>query len=92
MALLQLHNPNLITTFHPGSEVKSLSRVQHFVTPWTVAYQAPLSMGFSRQGYWSGVPFPSPPWKGGVFLELKTITKTVAVVRVCYACELADES
>ena len=30
------------------------------VTPWTVAYQAPLSMGFSRQEYWSGVPFPSP--------------------------------
>ena len=39
---------------------KSLIRVQLFVTPWTVAYQAPLSMGFSRQGYWSGVPFPSP--------------------------------
>ena len=31
-----------------------------FVTPWTVAHQAPLSMGFSRQEYWSGVPFPSP--------------------------------
>ena len=31
-----------------------------FVTPWTVAYQAPPSMGFSRQEYWSGVPFPSP--------------------------------
>ena len=29
-------------------------------TPWTAAYQAPLSMGFSRQGYWSGLPFPSP--------------------------------
>ena len=29
-------------------------------TPWTVARQAPLSMGFSRQGYWSGLPFPSP--------------------------------
>ena len=29
-------------------------------TPWTVAYQAPLSIGFSGQGYWSGVPFPSP--------------------------------
>ena len=37
-----------------------LSRVQLFVTPWTVAYQAPPSMGFSRQEYWSGVPFPSP--------------------------------
>ena len=42
------------------SEVKSLSRVRLFATPGTVAYQAPQSMGFSRQDYWSGVPFPSP--------------------------------
>ena len=42
------------------SEVKSLSRVRLLVTPWTAAYQAPLSMGFSRQEYWSGLPFPSP--------------------------------
>ena len=41
-------------------KVKSLSRVQLFATPWTVAYQVPLSMGFSRQGYWSGLPFHSP--------------------------------
>ena len=41
-------------------KVKSLSPAQFFVTPWTVAYQAPLSMGFSRQEYWSGLPFPSP--------------------------------
>ena len=41
-------------------KVKSVSRVQLFVTPWTVAYQAPPSMGFSRQEYWSGVPLPSP--------------------------------
>ena len=41
-------------------KVKSLSRVQLFATPWTVAYQAPLSMGFSRQEYWNGLPFPSP--------------------------------
>ena len=40
--------------------MKSLSRVQPFATPWTVAYQAPPSMGFSRQEYWSGLPFPSP--------------------------------
>ena len=39
---------------------RSLSRVQLFVTPWTVAHQAPLSMGFPRQEYWSGLPFPSP--------------------------------
>ena len=37
-----------------------LSRVQVSATPGTVAHQAPLSMGFSRQEYWSGVPFPSP--------------------------------
>ena len=41
-------------------KVKSLSHVQLFATPWTAAYQAPLSMGFSRQGYWSGVPSPFP--------------------------------
>ena len=41
-------------------KVKSLSPVQFFATPWTVAHQAPLSMGFSRQEYWSGLPFPSP--------------------------------
>ena len=41
-------------------KVKLLSCVQLFATPWTVAYQAPLSMGFSRQESWSGLPFPSP--------------------------------
>ena len=41
-------------------KVKSLSHVWLFVTSWTVAYQAPPSMGFSRQEYWSGWPFPSP--------------------------------
>ena len=40
--------------------MKLLSRVRLFVTPWTVAYQAPPSVGFSRQEYWSGLPFPSP--------------------------------
>ena len=39
---------------------QSPSRVQLFVTPWTVACQAPLSMEFSRQEHWSGLPFPSP--------------------------------
>ena len=42
-------------------KVKSLSCVQLLETPWTAAYQAPLSKGFSRQEYWSGVPLPSPP-------------------------------
>ena len=41
-------------------KVKSLSRVWLLATPWTAAYQAPPSMGFSRQEYWSGVPLPSP--------------------------------
>ena len=41
-------------------KVKSFSRVQLVATPWTTAYQAPPSMGFSRQEYWSGVPLPSP--------------------------------
>ena len=43
-------------------KVKSLSRALLFATPWSAAYQAPLSMGFSRQEYWSGVPLPSPMW------------------------------
>ena len=41
-------------------KVKPLSCVQLFATPWTIAHQVPPSMGFSRQGYWSGLPFPSP--------------------------------
>ena len=41
-------------------KVKSLSRVCLFMTPWTAAHQAPLSVGVSRQEYWSGVPLPSP--------------------------------
>ena len=41
-------------------KLKLLSRIQLFETPWTIAYQAPRSMEFSRQVYWSGLPFPSP--------------------------------
>ena len=41
-------------------KVKSLSRIRLFATPWTLANQAPLSMEFSRQAYWSRVPLPSP--------------------------------
>ena len=47
-------------SFSQCMKVKSLSRVWHSATPWTAAHQAPLSMGFSRQEYWSGVPWPSP--------------------------------
>ena len=50
-------------------KVKSLSRVQLFVTPWTAAYQAPPSMGFSRQEYWSGVPL-SPPNSPDILISL----------------------
>ena len=55
----------LISQFLPKEQtvkvkvkVKSLSPVRLFATPWTVTYQAPPSMGFSRQEYWSGLPFP----------------------------------
>ena len=44
-------------------KVKSLSRVRLLVTPWTIAHKAPLSMGFPRQEYWRGLPFPSPDEK-----------------------------
>ena len=47
-------------TFNMLVNVRSLSHVRLFATPWTIAYQAPPSMGFSRQEYWSGWPFPSP--------------------------------
>ena len=59
--------------FIRSSEVKSLSRVWLFATPWTITYQAPLSMGFSRQEYWSGVPLPSPVIRRGEKLLLNKL-------------------
>ena len=58
---LKLQNQNFHALFD-----QSLSRVQPFVIPWTVALQALLPMGFSRQEYWSGLPFPTPgdPYPG----------------------------
>ena len=50
----------LDSTLKKKKKVKLLSHVQLFATPWTIAHQAPLSMGFSRQEYWSGLPFPYP--------------------------------
>ena len=50
------------------------SRVRLFVTPWTVARQAPLSKGFSRQEYWSGVPCPPPQDLPGARIELASLT------------------
>ena len=60
--LILCHPLLLLPSIFPSNKVKvkSLSRVWLFVTPWTVAYQDPLSMRFSRQEYWSGLPFPSP--------------------------------
>ena len=49
-------------------KVKSLSRVWLFVTPWTAAYQAPPSMGFPRQEYWSGLPLPSPAVESSILI------------------------
>ena len=54
-----------------------LSRVQTLHTPWTVAHQDLLSMGFSRQGYWSGLPFPSPY---SIFLSFYNAYK------LCFQC------
>ena len=55
-------------------KVKSLSRVQLLGTPWTAAHQAPPSMGFSRQEYWSGVPLPSPMTNLDSILKNRDIT------------------
>ena len=55
-----LPKPMISTNVMTSIEVKLISRVWLFVTPWTLSYQAPLSMGFLRQEYWSGLLFPSP--------------------------------
>ena len=55
--VISIYWPVLEDRAHPA---QSLSHVQLFATPWTIACQAPLSLGFSRQEYWSGLPFPSP--------------------------------
>ena len=60
MSLLFNMLSRLVIAFTLKVKVKLFSHVQLFVTPWTVAYWAPLSMGFSRQECWSGLPFPSP--------------------------------
>ena len=55
---------------HVHMYVQSLSHVRLFATPWIVARQAPLSMGFSRQEYWSGLPFSSPVHRSHIGSEL----------------------
>ena len=59
-------------------KVKSLSRVPPSATPWTAAYQAPLSIGFSRQEYWRGVPLPSPGiYKGKLIIAFCGLTHSI---------------
>ena len=63
--IVQLSHPYMITgktiaLTKQKVKMKSLSRIRLLATPWTSVYQAPPSMGFSRQEYWSGVPLPSP--------------------------------
>ena len=53
---------------------QALSRVCLFATPWTVILQAPLTMGFSKQGYWSGLPFPPPGDLSNPGIELVSLT------------------
>ena len=79
-------------------KVKSLSGVQLFATPWTAAYQAPPSMGFSRQEYWSGVPLPSPTplintdndfhIKKGNISKFKIINLTLQFSSVTQSCPI----
>ncbi|CAM9975330.1 unnamed protein product [Rangifer tarandus platyrhynchus] len=54
-------------------KVKLLSRVRLFPTPWTAAYQAPLSMGFSRQEYWRGLPLPSLIYQAPICIIVKKV-------------------
>ena len=58
------------------------SHVRPFTTPWAAAYQAPPSMGFSRQEYWSGVPLPSPMTNLDSILESKDITLPTKICQV----------
>ena len=70
-------------------KVKSLSRARLLATPWTAAHQAPPSMGFSRQEYWSGVPLPSPllDYKSSLFLvfevNLNLLLPSYFLIFVC---------
>ena len=71
-------------------KVKSLSCVRLLATPWTVAHQAPLSMGFPRQEYWSGVPFSSLPALAGGFFT--TSAAWEAQIKVTWNFEMSYTS
>ena len=60
IGFVEEHNSGVMPRVVERKKRKSLSHVQLYATPWTVAYQGPPSMGFSRQEYWSGMPFPPP--------------------------------
>ena len=73
-------------------KVKSLSRVRLFVTPWTAAYQAPPSMGFSRQESWSGLLLPSLVWittNWKILQEMGIPDHLTCLLRNLYACQEA---
>ena len=69
-------------------KVKSLSRVQLFMTPWTAAYQAPPPMGFSRQEYWSGLPLPSPKRRCLLILLILTVYWTCQLCIKPFLCAI----
>ena len=75
-------------------KMKSVSRVQLLATPWTAAYQAPPSMGFSRQKYWSGLPLPFPGFQGqlcpiGIGLESPALS--IDVLNKCSGYNIWEE-
>ena len=92
--------PKVQASKHGACVLNHFSRVQLFATPWTVAHQAPLSMGFSRQECWSGLSSPppgdlpnpgikptslmSPALAGGFFRTRATWEAQVSVVRSCF--------
>ena len=79
--LKQVYSKHLNITVWDRCSSGNHSYISIEVTPWTVAYQAPPSMGFSRQEYWSGLPFPSPKDRG---VDFKKSRENVLVGRVKY--------
>ena len=86
---------NILSRMVMKVKVKSLSSIQLLMTPWTAAYQAPPSMGFPRQEYWSGLPLPSPMTNLDSILKSRDITlltkvrlvKAMVFPVIMYGCE-----